>query len=398
MALTGIVNLAERLLNQSQSQSPAEQTPAATTPSAQNGSAETPVSGAASLDQFTSSNANSAQDAGLFSVNTLSLFTAAANFILGTPSASSHSAAAQGKTGNQSGGATNTPAAGTTNTAAGATANAGAGAAATAALGTLTAPTASTANVAPAPTPAAGSANATADTVASPTDAAANADSTAATTEANVTTTLPTPGTPTFIPPASITQTADSSAQLQSLNNSLAALGLSASDISTIDRIASLLNDFSPTAYTSLVEQLVAQAQSQAEQTAAATTSNTANAGVTAAAATAQQNATPQTNLSVAAPVNAGTPATASAVPNGSGGPGGGLQVQSLVLRFAGNSATTPATGATSKTNAATPNNANTLHLQDVSLTLRNNSGQSATVSAPQPSPAGNTNTRAAVA
>jgi len=46
--------------------------------------------------------------------------------------------------------------------------------------------------------------------------------------------------------------------QLQTLNNSLAALGLSAADIQKVDQVAGLINDFSPTAFTSLVYQLEA--------------------------------------------------------------------------------------------------------------------------------------------
>src|SRR5258707_5229478 len=48
--------------------------------------------------------------------------------------------------------------------------------------------------------------------------------------------------------------------QLQALNIALVALGLNPADISKVDQIASLINDFSPTAYNSLVYQLVAQA------------------------------------------------------------------------------------------------------------------------------------------
>lgn len=70
-------------------------------------------------------------------------------------------------------------------------------------------------------------------------------------------------------------------AQLQTLNSALQALGLSAADISKVDQIATVLNDFSPTAYASLAYQLVALAQHSAQQTAAAAP-NTAGTGAAA--------------------------------------------------------------------------------------------------------------------
>ena len=56
-------------------------------------------------------------------------------------------------------------------------------------------------------------------------------------------------------------------AQLQTLNSSLAALGLSPSDIQKVDHIAGLINGFNPTSFTSLVYQLEALAQNAAPQT-----------------------------------------------------------------------------------------------------------------------------------
>ena len=58
--------------------------------------------------------------------------------------------------------------------------------------------------------------------------------------------------------------------QLNTLNNALAALGLSAADIRQIDRVASLINDFNPTAFTSLAYQLEAQAQNSTAPSASA--------------------------------------------------------------------------------------------------------------------------------
>ena len=71
--------------------------------------------------------------------------------------------------------------------------------------------------------------------------------------------------------------------QLNTLNNALAALGLSAADIQKIDQIASLNNDYDPAAFTSLVYQLEAQAQNASTQSLPA---QTADAPSNVAAAT----------------------------------------------------------------------------------------------------------------
>jgi hypothetical protein len=71
---------------------------------------------------------------------------------------------------------------------------------------------------------------------------------------------------------------------LQTLNNSLAALGLSTTAIRTVDQIANAINDFNPDAYSNLVYQLEAAAQAAASQTP---TSNAAAASTPTAAAQA---------------------------------------------------------------------------------------------------------------
>jgi hypothetical protein len=72
---------------------------------------------------------------------------------------------------------------------------------------------------------------------------------------------------------AASTSTLATQAQLQTLNNSLAALGLSTSAIQTVDQIANAINDFNPDAYSSLVYQLEAAAsQTPASNVAAANT------------------------------------------------------------------------------------------------------------------------------
>jgi hypothetical protein len=90
----------------------------------------------------------------------------------------------------------------------------------------------------------------------------------------------------------SVPQTAATAAQpnpqsqLQSLNSALSDLGLSAADISIIDRIASLIQDFNPTAFTSLVYQLEGLAKANTATQTPATT-----AAPTSALATTPANA-----------------------------------------------------------------------------------------------------------
>jgi hypothetical protein len=58
--------------------------------------------------------------------------------------------------------------------------------------------------------------------------------------------------------------------QLQTLNTALSDLGLNTAQITKIDQIASVIQNFSPVAYSDLVYQLEALAQQPAQQTAAA--------------------------------------------------------------------------------------------------------------------------------
>lgn len=70
--------------------------------------------------------------------------------------------------------------------------------------------------------------------------------------------------------------------QLNALNNALAALGLSAADIRQIDRVASLINDFNPTTFTSLAYQLESQVQNSTAPSASARNTQAAVAGASA--------------------------------------------------------------------------------------------------------------------
>jgi hypothetical protein len=79
---------------------------------------------------------------------------------------------------------------------------------------------------------------------------------------------------------AAVSGSANAQNQLQTLNASLAALGLSNADIQQIDQIASQTKDYSPSAYTSLALQFEASAQQAAQPSPAhAAAAVSANAG-----------------------------------------------------------------------------------------------------------------------
>jgi len=191
MALTGIVNLAERLLNQSQSQPQTEQntphlavniSPNVSQNISPENSGPANTLAAPVTDAFTSSAQTpaadaSAQAAGLFSVANSSPFTAAANVLLGDTSATA----------------------------------AGNSAAAVPATEQATPPAAATIGA-----------------------------------------TLP------AVPPPlpSVAQAATTNSERQALNNLLAAEGLSTANITQVDNVAQSLNDYDPTDYATLVNEL----------------------------------------------------------------------------------------------------------------------------------------------
>jgi hypothetical protein len=132
--------------------------------------------------------------------------------------------------------------------------------------------------------------------------------------------------------------------QLQALKNALAVLGLPQVDLAQIDRIASLLLDLNPTAFTDIVHQLEALAIAPSPQTAASMT-----------------NATN----------------------------GGGLYIQELVIRFSGVEAqrTIGGAGYGIYGRNAVGNfqvSAFNLKIQAVNLTLGNNTGQTVQVQVPR--------------
>lgn len=158
------------------------------------------------------------------------------------------------------------------------------------------------------------------------------------------------------------------SAELQNkihqLNASLPALGLTNNEIQQIDRIASLIRNFNPAAYTDLVNQFEALAQKSAQP-------NTAGS---------------------APPSVAGAPATPTP---GSSANNGGFQVQQILIQFADSQGTPnsqPGNGGQSSTANASPFNAPGLQVAQVQFTLTNSSGQTAQVQTP-PQAAGSSKT-----
>jgi len=131
--------------------------------------------------------------------------------------------------------------------------------------------------------------------------------------------------------------------QLQVFNQALAALGLNNNDILKLDQIATLVNAFSPTAFTDLINQFRALAQQAAQLSAA----------------------------------NART---------GTGANSGGYQVAGLSIRFAGVQEAL-ATGAAQggPQGGGTQLTVANLQIESVQFTLSNGAGQAVNVLAPQP-------------
>jgi len=254
MATTGLVNLAESLLNQTATAQELQAVPATNgTGTATAGAVNTQ----AILDEFVPSSqtgaANAtAEAAGLFTAAQIPLFTAAANSLLSqsTP-AQTNLAAAPGYTVaplvppliSLVEGTAQTPIQTITTPPAPAAATPAAATLAVAVAGVRagTNGNASAANVAP---------------VATTQQPAAAASATNGASAIGATTAAP-------------AGTLASQAKLQTLNNSLAALGLSTAAIKTVDQIANAINDFNPAAYSSLVYQLEAAAQAAASRTSA---------------------------------------------------------------------------------------------------------------------------------
>lgn len=329
MAAVGIVQLAERLLNQNNTQSQDAQNTQRVTSHSENRGPQ-----ATAQDQFTPSaqaGEGAAQEAGLFSVAQFSFFSAAAEFLL----------------------AQNTPPANQP-------------AAATPLLApptVLNAPPAGPLAL-PLVAPAATQPQATATTAAAA--AAANTPNTEGPAAAAATGVGAAAGAPTAQGPLAIEQ------QLATLNQSLVALGLSPQEIQQLDRIASVINDFNPLAFISLafqLEQLAQLSAPQAAATALATTGNAGNAG----------------NAQAAANPTAGN--------QGPGAGGGFRVQELIIqfsgvqglVNTAGNGAgkaTAAAPGAGA--NTALGVSAFNVQIEEVNLTLVNANGQTAQIQAPQ--------------
>jgi hypothetical protein len=326
-------------------------------------------------DRFTSSSqrgsAQDAEDAGLFTVNSVSFFSAAATFFLAQTSPSSASQAS---------------------------------------TATTSAPSASsnsTASTSAPVTPVVQSA-----TASPATSADSDATPAAATSVTQPTTSTAVSSTPA-VSGSTAAPAADSNSQnpLQALNNSLAALGLNQQEIQAFDQIASFIQAISPAAFADLVNGLQALAQqvtqaataaapsAQSDNTAATpsstgSASDSANTGASATAVPAASTGTTSTGTASAAPAsnNSAAPA-ASATPASSGG----VQIEELVVQFSEvqvqGTVNSPATGAqgsnmTSGTQGTTSSNsfefdAFKLQVEEVTLTMPASASQSAQAPTP---------------
>jgi hypothetical protein len=333
MALIGIVNLADILLNPTATAS--KEILAATPGPATVNNATTAATG----DQFTVAGQNTAQAAGLFTVNQFAVFSAAAEAILAGAPAQASPATTTAATANVT-----TPAA--TQTAV-ATAATQVGAAATATATPIATP--APANAAATKAAAAARALAVAAPIATP--AAANTPAAKAVAAAQA------------LAAAAPIVAASIDDKVQALNSALAALGVDRADVRKIDSIAVLINDSNPVAFASLVQQIEGLSQKVAPQVPA--------------------------TLGTAEGAN-----NAGGVANATNTNGGGFHIQELLVRFA--SAGAPATAGVTNNAAggtgaavaaggnAGPSPASVAALQaEVQLSLADDSGHTIHVRAP---------------
>ncbi len=147
--------------------------------------------------------------------------------------------------------------------------------------------------------------------------------------------------------------------QLQALNSAPAALGLDPTELALVDRIASLIQDFNPLAFTSLIRQLEALARANAAQSAAPL-AGTRQTGTTAPTATV------------------GNTLGASSTD--------GFQIRELVIKFSGVQESLTQPGGAQAGSANFQLSAFNLQVQEVNLALANPAGQSFQITAPQTS------------
>ncbi len=161
-------------------------------------------------------------------------------------------------------------------------------------------------------------------------------------------------GSPAAQSAASAASATNIQLQIQSLNASLPALGLTNTEINQIDRIASLVQNFNPAAYANLVSQFEALAQNSRSSASAITTL---------------------------------LPATYSAPNAANSTNGAGYQVQNVSIKFTGytkpgNSSFAGGGGKNSDGNPPQSNSAG-LQIGQVQFTLINGRGQTVQVQAP---------------
>ena len=331
MAVIGIVNLADILLNPTATAS--KEIPAAT-PGPATVNNGTP---AATGDQFTVSGQNTAQAAGLFTVNQFAVFSAAAEAILARTPAQASPATTPAAAANVT-----TPTA--IHTAA-ATAATPAGAAATAAPTTTPGP----ANAAATKAAAAARALAVATPIATPAPANTPAAKAVAAAQA--------------LAAAAPIVAASIDDKVQALNSALAALGVNRADVRKIDSIAVLLNNSNPVAFASLVQQIEGLSQKVAPQVPATLgTANGANNAAGVANATNTNGGGFHFQELLVRFARAGAPATAGVTNNAAGGTG-------AAATAGGNAGPSPASVAALQA--------------EVQLSLADNSGHTIHVRAP---------------
>jgi hypothetical protein len=155
---------------------------------------------------------------------------------------------------------------------------------------------------------------------------------------------------------------------LQSLNASLSALGLNATEIAAFDQFASILLQFDPNALQDLQNQLnLLATQFQTQNSPATTAPATNTAAGTIPAANPAATATPSTTAAAPTPTN--TP---------------GFQLNELSISFKGVQETINQGTRNGGTAATTILSAFSLQIKEVSVTLTNPAGQTTQVQTPQ--------------
>jgi len=312
-------------------------------------------------DHFTNSSnqgqGSSAEDAGLFTVQQVQVFSASAVFVLAQNSSSASAPAST------------TPASTTTGSA---------GSGSTPSPDAQAAPTSASASAPADPTATVASGAATA----TPTTGSTAIDSAIAPVSSGAST--------------SGTANTQGTSALEGLNSSLAALGLNQQEIQAFDQLANLIQTLSPEAFTALTNAFQSLAQ---EVTQGATT--TSNAPVDGTTSTGDVASSPASGTTSQTDPSSGsvTPAT-----TGDSTPSGGLQVEEVVVRFSEVSVQESSTSGQVGEQSSAPNTvsqlqanngvsvnslafqAYSLQVEEFTATLPGNNGQTNQVQAPSQS------------